>query len=205
MQNIKVNLLALTGFGNVALRTLLTQSTQISEVLTREEEKEFPYYEEEHLYNLAMKNNVPVKFIPSSGDWSIDEEADINLVCTFHRILHEKHMSKAKLNINIHPSLLPSYKGPTPTNWMIHNKEKNCGITAHILTNKVDEGDIIFQKKFPLKFKTDNQLRKFLSTKTAEAVQYIISHFPDYKIMHSEYKESYYSSYYKIHGGSKVN
>ena len=52
--------------------------------------------------------------------------------------------------INLHPSLLPKYRGRAPLNWAILNGEKMLGLTAHWIDNGVDTGDIILQKSFHL-------------------------------------------------------
>jgi methionyl-tRNA formyltransferase len=51
---------------------------------------------------------------------------------------------------NIHPSLLPKYKGPAPWFWIIKNGETHSGISIHQLTKKFDSGEIVSQLKFPL-------------------------------------------------------
>ncbi|MDP2922436.1 MAG: formyltransferase family protein [Candidatus Omnitrophota bacterium] len=196
-KDIKINLFALTGFGNAVLKALLAFDVKILKVYTRKEKGEFPYYKVENLSMLCKKRGISVKFISANRNWSIENNADINLAATFHRILSARHLRRAKVNINIHPSLLPSYKGPTPTNWMVHNKSKVCGITAHYLNANIDAGAIIYQKKYKLKSKTDNRLRKFLADKSVYAVMYIIKHYPNYYSIKSRYKESYYPSYYK--------
>ena len=48
-------------------------------------------------------------------------------------------------SINVHFSLLPSYKGPAPLFWQIKNNESTTGISIHYLTDKVDSGAIIKQ------------------------------------------------------------
>lgn len=53
--------------------------------------------------------------------------------------------------INLHPSLLPYYKGCFSSVWAIINGEQETGITYHILTPEVDEGNIIIQEKIPIK------------------------------------------------------
>jgi methionyl-tRNA formyltransferase len=55
-----------------------------------------------------------------------------------------------KLIFNIHGSLLPKYRGRTPHVWAIINNEKETGITAHIIDEKCDTGDIISQIKIPI-------------------------------------------------------
>jgi methionyl-tRNA formyltransferase len=52
-----------------------------------------------------------------------------------------------KAAINLHGSLLPKYRGRTPHIWAIINNEKITGITAHLISEECDEGDIILQKE----------------------------------------------------------
>lgn len=52
--------------------------------------------------------------------------------------------------INFHGSLLPKYRGRTPHVWAIINGEKETGVTAHIITEGCDEGDIVLQKRIPI-------------------------------------------------------
>ena len=49
--------------------------------------------------------------------------------------------------INIHPSLLPKYKGLNTHERAIDNKEKYAGCTVHYVTSKLDSGKIILKKK----------------------------------------------------------
>ncbi len=55
-----------------------------------------------------------------------------------------------KYAINFHGSLLPKYRGRTPHVWSIINNEKESGITAHIITEECDKGDIIYQEKIQI-------------------------------------------------------
>ena len=57
--------------------------------------------------------------------------------------------------INIHPSLLPKFKGLNTFSRMIKNNEKKAGCTVHYVNEKLDSGDTIVQKKFFIK-KTDD-------------------------------------------------
>lgn len=62
-------------------------------------------------------------------------------------IIEDDVISKVATPINFHGSLLPKYRGRTPHVWSIINNEKTTGITAHIIDNGCDTGDIILQKK----------------------------------------------------------
>lgn len=54
------------------------------------------------------------------------------------------------LAFNLHPAYLPDYKGRWIPSWVILNGEKEHGITFHIMTEEIDAGDILYQKKILL-------------------------------------------------------
>ena len=63
--------------------------------------------------------------------------------------------------INIHPSLLPKYKGLNTHKRVLKNKEKYSGCTVHFVTSKLDSGKIISQKKVLIdKNETEQSLKK---------------------------------------------
>ena len=63
--------------------------------------------------------------------------------------------------INIHPSLLPKYKGLDTHKRVLKNNEKFSGCTVHYVTSKLDSGKIILQKKIKIgKTDKENTLRK---------------------------------------------
>lgn len=55
-----------------------------------------------------------------------------------------------KYAINFHGSLLPKYRGRSPHVWAIINNEKETGITAHLISEGCDEGDIVYQEKITI-------------------------------------------------------
>ena len=81
----------------------------------------------------------------------------IDLVCLagFMKILSPDFIKKFKGKIlNIHPSLLPKYKGLNTHARAIKNKDKYSGCTVHLVNAKLDSGKIILQKKVKI-FKKD--------------------------------------------------
>ena len=75
------------------------------------------------------------------------------------RILSKKFIKRFKGKIiNIHPSLLPKYKGLNTHDRAINNNEKYSGCTVHYVTSKLDSGKIILQKKVKI-FKNDTAKR----------------------------------------------
>ncbi len=83
---------------------------------------------------------------------------NIKLICLagFMKILSNDFIKKFKYHIiNIHPSLLPKYKGLNTHERAINNGEKYSGCTVHFVTEKLDSGKIILQDRVKI-FKSDN-------------------------------------------------
>jgi phosphoribosylglycinamide formyltransferase 1 len=106
-----------------------------------------------------FKNNSSEKKV-------IDElkNNNINLICLagFMKILSKNFINSFKGQIlNIHPSLLPKYKGLNTHEKAIENKDKYSGCTVHFVNSKLDSGKIINQKKVKInKFDTPKKLAK---------------------------------------------
>jgi len=83
----------------------------------------------------------------------------IDLICLagFMKILRKNFIKKFNGKIlNIHPSLLPKYKGLNTHQRALDNKEKYSGCTVHFVNSKLDSGKIILQKKIKIS-KNDNK------------------------------------------------
>ena len=78
------------------------------------------------------------------------------------KILSDKFIKGFKYKIlNIHPSLLPKYKGLNTHKKAIENNDKFSGCTVHFVTKKLDSGKIILQKKVKInKKETETSLKK---------------------------------------------
>jgi len=69
---------------------------------------------------------------------------DIFVVVAFGHILPKKVLLIPKRGaINLHASLLPKYRGPAPIQWAIINREKETGVTAMLMNEGLDTGDIL--------------------------------------------------------------
>ena len=87
------------------------------------------------------------------------KKRNISLICLagYMKILNKKIINKFDRKIiNIHPSLLPKYKGLNTFKRVLQNKEKLTGCTVHYVNNKLDSGKIILKKKVFVKLK-DNE------------------------------------------------
>lgn len=74
--------------------------------------------------------------------------ADIAVVCSFNYKVPKVLLDALKDGIvNVHPSLLPKYRGSNPYSTVIMNNETETGVTLHFMDESFDTGDIIAQKK----------------------------------------------------------
>jgi methionyl-tRNA formyltransferase len=77
--------------------------------------------------------------------------ADLFVVVSYGKILPAALLAiPALYAINIHPSLLPKYRGPSPINHALLNGDSMTGISVIRLNEKIDSGDIFFQESIPL-------------------------------------------------------
>ena len=100
---------------------------------------------EKKIFKFKKKN-----FLVEKKIIEILKKRKINLICLagFMKILSKNFIKNFKGKIlNIHPSLLPKYKGLNTHERVIKNKEKYTGCTVHFVTSKLDSGKIIIQKK----------------------------------------------------------
>ena len=118
----------------------------------------------------STQYNIEKKIVNFNNNFSENKILDyinkknIKFICLagFMKILSKNFIKKFKGKIvNIHPSLLPKYKGLNTHKRALKNKEKFAGCTVHYVTIKLDSGKIILQKKVKIKKKdTVNSLKK---------------------------------------------
>jgi methionyl-tRNA formyltransferase len=173
LDKVRTLLLGMTGFGNSAAEALNQQeNVDLIAILTgKRQERPFPYYPCEHLHEMALKNGIPVheglriKEKPTF-DFIHSLSPDLIVVSTFTQVITKAVIQIPKFGvINIHPSLLPRYRGPTPTAWSLLNGEEETGISIHFIEDEtIDSGRLIVQSRMKiLPEDTDGTLRHKLA------------------------------------------
>ncbi len=110
--------------------------------------------------------------------------ADLAVVAAFGKILTKDELKLPKYGcINIHPSLLPKYRGPSPIQQAILNGDKVSGITIIKMDEEIDHGPIIYQERIELS-NSDNfdTLSKKMFLRAGEILPQIINDFIQGKI-----------------------
>ena len=138
---------------------------------------------------LVVSSNKYAKGLIFSKKWKIDskiylyknkiksenkilkdlKKKKVELICLagFMKILSKNFIKKFKGKIlNIHPSLLPKYKGLNTHKKVIENNEKFSGCTVHLVNSKLDSGKIILQKKIRISKKDNYKTLKKKNFKT---------------------------------------
>lgn len=104
----------------------------------------------------CMKKRIPLIVMEKGRDqaletWIKKKNPDIIVVYSMSQLLKENIFTIPPLGaINLHPSYLPSYRGPNPWLWMYYNQEECGGVTVHFIDNGEDAGDILLQKKYEI-------------------------------------------------------
>jgi len=104
---------------------------------------------------------------------------DIIIVAAYGQILPETVLQIPQYRcINIHPSLLPRYRGPSPVAAAILNGDAQTGVSIMLIERKVDSGPIIAQKKVPIQ---DEDTTGSLTGRLAEAgAELLINTLPEW-------------------------
>jgi methionyl-tRNA formyltransferase len=128
----------------------------------------------------ALSLKIPLIEIESFRDEQAkqigDLVPDLLVVVSFGLIIPKWFLDIPTIGaINIHPSLLPRYRGPSPIQWAVWNGEKETGITFMKMNERMDAGDIIHQVTVPIAQEEDSEaLSRRLSFEAGEILPSII-------------------------------
>lgn len=126
----------------------LLQLQEFESVRVGIRDADVPHFSEESLEQLraAFENRV----IVGSAESLLTQAATADVVISLGwrtLIPADRRLGSAQW-INVHPALLPRYRGYHPVPYVIINGENRHGVTAHLMVDEVDAGDIILQEAF---------------------------------------------------------
>lgn len=108
-------------------------------------------------------------------------EFDISVTASFGQILRDNFLELAPC-INVHPSLLPKYRGATPIQSAILNGDKETGVTIMKVVRAVDAGDILAQEKIEIADDEDfSSLEKRLTKLGGEMIVKVLDNYSGIK------------------------
>lgn len=129
------------------------------------------------------------------------QKADLALiiVCGYKFIIpKEIFLIPESGTINIHPSMLPCYRGQHVINWAIINGENETGVTLHFMDETLDTGDIIVQKAVPIDFEYNaNDLHDRIYEEACCLLKQLLIDFNDGKPLERKSQVSSSATFFK--------
>lgn len=138
--------------------------------------------ESSEVVQIAKKNEIKVFEVANKSDFHqeiVNLEPDIVIVVSFGIIISKETLKLPPYSfINVHYSLLPKYRGPSPVQYTVLCGDKTSGLTFQIMAEKIDEGDILYQKKVSISGKeTTVTLAKRMAELSAEKLPIVIKQY----------------------------
>ncbi len=149
---MKAVVLAYHNIGCAGIEAVLRNGFDIKAVFTHEDDsKENLWFKS--VAELAAAKDIPV-YAPDNINHLLwverikEMKPDILFSFYYRSIVDKKILDLLPYGaFNLHGSLLPSYRGRCPVNWVLIKGEKETGVTLHYMTPQPDDGDIIGQKR----------------------------------------------------------
>ena len=153
--------------------------------------KWYSYGSEKDIYSICKTNNVQFSetdYLNHSKTIDIFLKANAQLgVSLVNGYIPKSIFSIPKFGmINIHTELVPAFRGASDIIWPIYERVYETGFTIHQISRKIDKGNILYQKKYPIKFyptleKTVINNRKNISPQIPKAISYVCENYINLK------------------------
>jgi len=118
----------------------------VSHIFTSGEQ---PYNQK--LRNYAAQHNIPVYTDKPSKQSLLQLKADaVDCIYSTEYSWLIPIANSGLKSINMHPTLLPEGRGPTPLIWLLQKYQEHAGITFHKLSDEFDQGEVIYQRPLVL-------------------------------------------------------
>jgi methionyl-tRNA formyltransferase len=169
---IRTIFMGTSSFAENILSSLLSSQYNIVSVYTQPDKKvgRSQELQKSAVKLTAEKNNIPF-YEPSKFDESTIQELknqkpDLIIVAAYGKILPKEILKLPGFGaINVHASLLPKYRGPSPIQNAILNGEKKTGVTIMLMDEGIDTGDILSQREITI---NENDTAQELSLKIVQ-------------------------------------
>jgi methionyl-tRNA formyltransferase len=170
------------GSSGFSVPSLLKIKDSVVAVVTRKARPRGRGYhiDDNEVKSAAMGLGLPLIEIDSFKDaearFIADYRPDLYVVVSFGLIVPQWALEIPSIGpVNIHPSLLPLYRGPSPMQWALLKGDAATGVTFIRMNEKMDEGDIIHQEQVAIETDDDYvTLSNRLSEKAAQMLQQLV-------------------------------
>jgi methionyl-tRNA formyltransferase len=151
----RVVLLGYHDIGAACLEELLAAGADVALVVTHEDQPgEAVWFRS--VRALAESHGIPVVAPPDANDPAVVERIralapEFLLSAMFRQMLEAELLSvPSRGALNLHPSLLPRFRGRAPINWVLVKGEIETGVTLHYMVEKADRGDVVAQRRIAI-------------------------------------------------------
>ena len=104
---------------------------------------------EKSIRSLCTEHSVPI--LEGLDQLKLLNSIDVLLSVQYHLILKAEHIHLAnQIAVNLHMAPLPEYRGCNQFSFAIIDQKKTFGTTLHVMEPGIDNGDILFEKRFPM-------------------------------------------------------
>ena len=127
-----------------------------------DEEEDFPV----SVMRIAHQTGARVVWPDTINDPCLADEIgfdapEVIVMAGFNEIIKPDILRMMAPILNIHPSLLPAYRGPHPEFWIVAGDERESGVTIHMVEAGIDTGAVVAQERFPVEpWLTGGELQK---------------------------------------------
>jgi len=116
--------------------------------------------ESSEIFDYCQKKEIPVIEYAKLRDPKVAQDLialrpDIFVVASYGKLIPNNLLEIPKYRLNVHPSLLPKYRGSAPIHWPILNGDKETGVSILDIAEKLDSGDIYCQEKISIDPRAD--------------------------------------------------
>ncbi|MFC1789505.1 methionyl-tRNA formyltransferase [Patescibacteria group bacterium] len=153
---IKIIFIGTSGFGTIVLKGIIENNHKPVLVIT---EPDKPVGRKHIITSpavkiLAQKHNIPTlqpEILENSKSEILNIKPDLVVVAAYGQILSKETLEIPKYGcLNVHPSLLPKYRGPSPIQHAILNGDKETGVSIMLLDKEMDHGPLLVNSKLQI-------------------------------------------------------
>ncbi|MDP1561326.1 MAG: formyltransferase family protein, partial [Pirellulaceae bacterium] len=137
---------------------------------------------------------------PSETQQLAERNVDLLLVCVCKNILRTETIQTPQLGtLNIHPSLLPNYRGPMPVFWMLYDGETTAGVSFQKMIAKIDAGPVVAQYAMSIAAgSTEAELSGQLFQLAADRLGEVLGQVADLQVLGPAVDKSAQGSYHSF-------
>jgi methionyl-tRNA formyltransferase len=154
---MRVTMFGYQTWGHRTLQALLDSEHEVTLVVTHpKSDHAYEKIWDDSVADLAEKHGVPVLLRNRPDDDELLErlreaDPDVIVATNWRTWIPPRIFTLPRLGtLNVHDSLLPAYAGFSPLIWALINDEKEVGVTAHMMDDTLDAGDIVLQRSVPV-------------------------------------------------------